>query len=955
MLATVLALTTEKPDFWLSFTQTFLADCLTMLVLAPALVVGCAYVRTLWLASGAPTREAPTGGAPFSDQALLTHVRKVLNIWLQTRPVSRVTEAFLLGLGLFAVGDLAFGGFFALPSTLPALLYAVLPLLLWAAVRFGLGGTSLALCGLTLVAIMNAIHGRGPFSSLTNTQDLLSLQVFFIAISAPLLVLAVLMHERQRAQEELEQSEARYRAVVSNFPDGAVLLFDAQLRHIFADGQGVRRDGIVAHTVVGATVWEAFPETVAARLAPQYQAALAGTSATFDLVADHRTYTVQTLPVHQNQVTAGMAVMQEVTEQRRAEALAALDQAKTAFFSNVSHEFRTPLTLMLGPIADALADRTEPLPPHQRERLELIQRSGQRLHKLVNTLLDFSRIEAGRIQAAYEPTDVATLTADLASMFRSAVERAGLQLRVECAPLTDLPQPVYVDRDMWEKIVLNLLSNALKFTFDGGITVTMHSTGERHDQVELEVSDTGTGIAEEETPHLFERFYSVQGARARTHEGAGIGLAMVQELARLHGGAVRVTSTPGVGSCFTVTIPTGNAHLPPERIVRQAQRGEVVTLAPSAPSAPSATLFVEEALRWLPENPTSPAIAPHPTAQPLDDPPRHADALPLSASVPREEATQPEAAGGRILLADDDADMRDYLTRLLSAHWEVQVVADGAAALAAAREQPPDLIMADVMMPDLDGFALLTALRDDPKTHALPIILLSARAGEEATVEGLQAGADDYLTKPFTAHELLARVQGRLELARMRREAAARAAQLDAVFEAITDGVLIHDLAGRGMYANRAYRDLLHRQLAMQSQSVDVERLIADPEEMARYITMSDEKGHLIPPAEWPTERALRGETLTGSSAIEASFGTVNGNALQISVTASPVCDADGQIFGAAAVFRDVTARRQLEQQVAEQANQLEAIFEAQADGVAVFDSHGRILRSNRALIQLFG
>ncbi|HEY7975443.1 MAG TPA: PAS domain S-box protein, partial [Ktedonobacterales bacterium] len=157
------------------------------------------------------------------------------------------------------------------------------------------------------------------------------------------------------------------------------------------------------------------------------------------------------------------------------------------------------------------------------------------------------------------------------------------------------------------------------------------------------------------------------------------------------------------------------------------------------------------------------------------------------------------------------------------------------------------------------------------------------------------------------------------------------------------------------MYANRAYRDLLQRQLEKQSQCVDVERLLADPAEMARCVTISDENGQVIPPADWPTERALRGETLTGPSAIEAYFGTDNGNAVQLSVTASPVCDADGQIIGAAAVFRDVTARRQLERQVAEQANQLEAIFEAQADGVVVFDTQGRILRSNRALIQLLG
>ncbi len=562
-LATVLSLTSGGADFWLSFTQTFFADCLTMLVLAPALVSGYALTRQVWLASGTPT----------SGRAMLASGMRGVNDWIQSISASRVTEAFLLALGLLGISIFAFGGYVLAPNSLPALLYVVLPLLLWSAIRFGLGATSLALCGLTLLAIMYAIEGRGPFSTLTTTEDLLSLQIFFIAIAAPMLALAMLTHEHQQAQQELKQSEARYRAVVSNFPNGAVLLFDAQLRHIFADGQGVHGTGLFER-VVGATVWEAFPATLAAHLAPRYQAALAGIPATFDLLAGHRTYFVQTLPVQQNQAPAGMAVMQDVTEQRRAEALAALDGAKTAFFSNVSHEFRTPLTLMLGPIADALIDREEPLPPRQRERLEMIQRSGQRLHKLVNTLLDFSRIEAGRIQATYEPTDIATLTEELASVFRSAVERAGLQLVVDCAPLTNLPQPVYVDRDMWEKIVLNLLSNALKFTFEGAITVTMRTTGARHQWVELEVRDTGTGIADEALPHLFERFYSVQGARARTHEGTGIGLAMVQELVRLHGGAAQVTSALGVGSSFTITMPTGSAHLPVERIAGQAQLSE---------------------------------------------------------------------------------------------------------------------------------------------------------------------------------------------------------------------------------------------------------------------------------------------------------------------------------------------------------------------------------------------
>jgi signal transduction histidine kinase len=286
------------------------------------------------------------------------------------------------------------------------------------------------------------------------------------------------------------------------------------------------------------------------------------------------------------QIAASIANAQAYEEERkRAEALAELDRAKTIFFSNISHEFRTPLTLMLGPLEDMLANPAGPT-PSERSQLETAHRNSLRLLKLVNTLLDFSRIEAGRVQAVYEPTDLAMLTADLAGMFRSAIERAGMRLCVDCPPL---PESIYIDREMWEKIVLNLLSNAFKFTLEGEITVALRWAD---DHVELEIRDTGTGIPSEEILHLFERFHRVQGARGRTYEGSGIGLSLVQELVKLHGGTIQVSSIVDQGSCFTVLIPTGYAHIPKERI------GKTRTLASTAMRAAT---YVEEALRWLPE------------------------------------------------------------------------------------------------------------------------------------------------------------------------------------------------------------------------------------------------------------------------------------------------------------------------------------------------------------------
>lgn len=424
------------------------------------------------------------------------------------------------------------------------------------------------------------------------------------------------------------------------------------------------------------------------------------------------------------QISAALANAQAYEdERRRSEALAEIDKAKTIFFSNVSHEFRTPLTLMLGPLQQALEH--EELPDAVRTDLDAAHRNGLRLLKLVNSLLDFSRVEAGRMQALFTPEDLPTLTADLASNFRSACERAGLALTIDCPPL---PEPVYVDRDMWEKIVFNLLSNAFKFTFYGGISLQIRALDRC---VEVAVTDTGVGIPETELPHIFERFRRIEESRGRSHEGTGIGLALVRELVRLNGGTIDVTSTRGVGTCFTIRLPRGNQHLP----VEQVSAGRF-----QSTSATRAQAFVEEALRWLPEAADTSA----------------AETAPINRQ--------------RILLADDNADMRRYVERILGELYEVTAVADGEAALAQVAVQRPDLVLTDVMMPRLDGFGLLKALRENNETRDLPVILLSARAGDEAEIEGLDAGADAYLIKPFNARELKARVRAVLAKEEERRE-----------------------------------------------------------------------------------------------------------------------------------------------------------------------------------------
>jgi PAS domain S-box-containing protein len=451
-------------------------------------------------------------------------------------------------------------------------------------------------------------------------------------------------------------------------------------------------------------------------------------------------------------------------ERERAEKLAEVDRAKTAFFSNVSHEFRTPLTLILGPIEDALSRGAL-----DGEELKAAHRNALRLLRLVNSLLDFSRVEAGRIQSSFEATDLSVLTGGLAASFQSLVEPAGVKLVVDCPPL---PEPVYVDHSHWEKIVLNLVSNAFKFTFEGEIAVRLRKSNGR---IDLVVSDTGTGIPEEDRARIFERFHRVEGARGRSFEGTGIGLALVQELVKLHGGSVCVDSVVGRGSSFTVSIPAGFGHLPKDQVVE----GRGVR------AATEVAALVREASQWS-------RVAAH------ENPPDDRVFAPATGRTSHEP--------GRILVVDDNLDMREHLDRILSPHWAVDSVGDGEAALALTRKTPPDLVLSDVMMPGMDGFALLRALRGSPATRGVPVILLSARAGEEAIVEGLERGADDYLLKPFSARELITRVRSHLAAARAR-TSALRASEMRfrRLAESGIIGITVADASGRILEANDAF------------------------------------------------------------------------------------------------------------------------------------------------------
>ncbi|WP_370370152.1 SpoIIE family protein phosphatase [Catenulispora sp. GP43] len=552
-------------------------------------------------------------------------------------------------------------------------------------------------------------------------------------------------------------------------------------------------------------------------------------------------------------------------QQRRAEELAELDRAKTTFFSNISHEFRTPLTLIMGPVQE-LQTKLSDADPQIREELEVVRRNGMRLGKLVNTLLDFSRIEAGRMRAVYERVDLAAVTRELASVFRSAVAKAGLDFDVDCQTL---PEPVYVDRDMWEKVVLNLLSNALKFTFEGSIRVTVRAVD---GQAQVEVADTGIGVAPDQMPRLFERFHRIQSARSRSTEGSGIGLALAKELIALHGGSITAASVVGEGTSLTIRLPFGSAHLPADAVFSE----------PSEPSEPGqdaaragADPFVQEALRWLPGD----------SAQSGAGAGEHI----VETAAGLEPARPSES--GRVLIADDNADMREYLARLLhGAGYDLTVVPDGLAALRAVDAEVPDLVISDVMMPRLDGLALVAALRADPRTASIPVLLLSARAGQEASIEGLQAGADDYLVKPFAAAELLARVRANIELARLRSH---HVRWRNALVDSLQEAFFVGEQDGTVIEANAAFDAILGY----------------GPEGLPYH-----------PPHPWwpdaatePEAHRRAAEAFTARPGWDAGAQTVavthrDGRRLWISVASNQVRDPDSDRTVIVGTFRDVTA-----------------------------------------------
>ncbi|WRT68535.1 uncharacterized protein IL334_005512 [Kwoniella shivajii] len=427
------------------------------------------------------------------------------------------------------------------------------------------------------------------------------------------------------------------------------------------------------------------------------------------------------------QLASGIAAVRSYeAERRRIEELAALDRAKSTLFSNVSHELRTPLTLIAGPLDDLLHETPA---GSRRETLVMARRNVRRLTRLVSTLMDVSRLEAGRLKGSFQLVNLGTMTRDLAVLFRSAMEKARLQYFIEC----DLSlRPVYVDTEHWEKVVYNLIGNAMKYTMAGSISVKLKY--ESGDAI-FAVQDTGVGIPASDIDLVGERFHRVQSV-SRSHEGTGIGLALIKELIKLHGGTMSIDSTTADeskdgshGSTFSVRIPLGSGHLPPGSVDEVA--------ATQATQTTYGQSIIDEAMQWTRdrEHSSTTSLDGSDRSSSPDDPlGRNSKGIDTSTLYFKKEDV--------IMLVDDSYDTRRYMFSIFAPFCTVIEARDGQEALALCAQQAPDLIISDVMMPNLDGFGLLRALKQSKKLAIIPIIMLTARGGDEARVDGILAGAD---------------------------------------------------------------------------------------------------------------------------------------------------------------------------------------------------------------------
>ncbi|WP_437757243.1 ATP-binding protein [Sorangium sp. So ce1389] len=596
--------------------------------------------------------------------------------------------------------------------------------------------------------------------------------------------------DRSRA-EVLEQQQAVLKYVIANVPH-AIFWKDRQGRFLGGNQNFLNDTNTkVLENLVGKTDFDVWGREDAESFVTVDREVMARGTPMLDIEepllrpdGQQRVLLTSKVPIRdeRGEVAGLLGIYVDITErkqmenelQRAKEAADAAARAKGEFLTVMSHELRTPLSLILGPIESLLSSADEPLSPRSRADLERVERSGRRLRRLVDDVLDYQKIEAGKMQIDREAVDVGALVADMVEEALPAAERSGIQLSVRVDPAL---RTVPLDRRKFEKIALNLLGNALKFTPPGGrVAVALQAMD---GMFELSVDDTGPGIPADKRHLLFQQFQQLDASATRKHEGTGIGLALVKELTELMGGTLGVASEPGAGSRFFVRLP------------RALDGGGLVAQQQPRASEP----------RQLPgeprEPPGKPREAPGSTGSAGDG----AEPAPLARGDGHagDGAAGPLARGdgraddngvgpaARVLVVEDNPDMGSYLRDLLSADHEVSLATNGREALESIGARRPDVIVSDVMMPEMDGFELVGRLKGNPELRDIPILLLTARASRAEAAGGLEVGADDYVSKPFDPRELRARVRAAERLHRAYLELAAKNRELAAALERLSE------------------------------------------------------------------------------------------------------------------------------------------------------------------------
>jgi signal transduction histidine kinase/DNA-binding response OmpR family regulator len=435
--------------------------------------------------------------------------------------------------------------------------------------------------------------------------------------------------------------------------------------------------------------------------------------------------------------------------EEQSEKLKEMDKIKSRFFANISHEFRTPLTLIMGPLDQIRSDRPDKYRDKEKDkeiekRIDLAYRSAQRLLGLINQLLDLSKLESGKMKLQAEQRDLVPFLKGILEPFKLAAAQHHLNLTFHAA---EASIPLYFDAEKLEKVMGNLLANAVKFTPRGGSITVSVSRGKGNDYVHISVKDTGIGIPENQLAYIFERFYQAEAAMEHQHKGSGIGLALSKELVELHHGEMTVISSrkkENRGTEFILRFPLGKDHLGPEEMAESQPRSldeyEQETHELSGVEAIEPLEHIEETIDTTKDNGIESLLAAETQAQ----------------------ARKKDI----ILVVEDNADLRYYMRTSLEPDYTVVEAKDGGIGIEKARSVIPDLIISDIMMPGVDGYELCRAVKTDICTSHIPVVLLTAKAAEEDIVQGLELGADDYITKPFNTRLLCARIKNLVDLRR---------------------------------------------------------------------------------------------------------------------------------------------------------------------------------------------